>query len=97
MECLLDKTLDSGVRMISVQTCGMVCSRQIDIAVKDCVVLAVQFTGGCSGNTQGVASLIKGMTVDEAIGRLDGIDCKGRGTSCPDQLSRALKLYRNKQ
>ena len=52
------------------------------------------FIGGCSGNTQGVSRLIEGMDVDEAIRRIDGIDCGGRGTSCPDQLARALKEYK---
>ena len=54
----------------------------------------MQFVGGCSGNTQGVARLIEGMDVDEAIKRIDGIDCAGRGTSCPDQLAKALKEYK---
>ncbi|MBP5486661.1 MAG: TIGR03905 family TSCPD domain-containing protein, partial [Bacteroidales bacterium] len=51
----------------------------------------VKYTNGCNGNTQGVAALIAGMKVDDAIRRLDGINCKGRGTSCPDQLARVLK------
>ena len=53
----------------------------------------IRFLGGCSGNTQGVAALVEGMDVNEAIKRMDGIDCAGRGTSCPDQLAKALKLY----
>lgn len=72
-----------------------VCSQSIEFEVEDGIITNVQFTGGCSGNTQGVASLIKGMHIDEAIKRLDGIDCKGRGTSCPDQLAKALKQYKN--
>ena len=55
------------------------------------IVSSVQFVGGCSGNTQGVAALIRGMEIHEAIARLEGIDCRGRGTSCPDQLAQALK------
>ena len=54
-------------------------------------VKSVKFNGGCNGNTQGVAALVKGMKVDEAISRLKGIDCGGRGTSCPDQLAKALE------
>ena len=54
-------------------------------------VKSVKFNGGCNGNTQGVAALVKGMNVDEAISRLKGIDCGGRGTSCPDQLAKALE------
>ena len=68
-----------------------VCSQVIDIVVEDGIVSSVQFVGGCSGNTQGVAALIRGMEIHEAIARLEGIDCRGRGTSCPDQLAQALK------
>lgn len=68
-----------------------VCSRQIDVTVSDeGIVERVQFTGGCSGNTQGVAALAKGRSVEEVVGLLRGIDCKDKGTSCPDQLARAL-------
>ena len=70
-----------------------VCSRSIDVSVENGVIQSVRFLGGCAGNTQGVAALIRGMTVQEAIARLDGIDCRGRGTSCPDQLARALREY----
>ena len=51
----------------------------------------VRFVSGCQGNTSGISRLVEGMNVDEAISRLEGIDCNGRGTSCPDQLARALK------
>ena len=73
-----------------------VCSRTIDIDVEDGKIIKVQFLGGCSGNTQGVASLLVGMTVDEAIERLSGIHCGPRPTSCPDQVARALAEYKNK-
>ena len=66
-------------------------SRQIDIDLDGETILNVRFTGGCHGNTQGVAALVRGMRRDEVIARLDGIDCHGKGTSCPDQLARALK------
>ena len=68
-----------------------VCSRAIDFDIVDGKVKNVKFIGGCSGNTQGVARLVEGMDVNEAIRRLEGIDCNHRGTSCPDQLSKALK------
>lgn len=68
-----------------------VCSRQILFDIEDNKVKNVHFVGGCNGNTQGVAALIEGMDVHEAISRLEGIDCGGRGTSCPDQLAKALK------
>ena len=72
------------------------CSRQIDVDINDnSIIEEVKFTGGCSGNTQGVAALVAGMSVDEAIVRLDGIKCGPRQTSCPDQLARALKEYKN--
>ena len=58
------------------------CSREISFDVVDNKVTNVRFLGGCSGNTQGVAALVEGMDVNEAIKRMDGIDCAGRGTSC---------------
>lgn len=67
------------------------CSQAIDIEVEDGIVKSVQFIGGCHGNTQGVAALVQGMKVEDVIERLEGIDCRGRGTSCPDQLAKALK------
>ena len=71
-----------------------VCSREITFEVKDNKLTNVQFIGGCSGNTQGVARLVEGMDVDEVIRRLDGIHCGFRPTSCPDQLANALKGYK---
>ena len=70
-----------------------VCSEQIHIETDDenNTIREVRFVGGCHGNTQGVCALVRGMDVDEVIGRLEGINCHNRGTSCPDQLSRALK------
>lgn len=67
------------------------CSQAIILTVEDGTICEVSFVGGCHGNTQGVAALIKGMQVEEAIARLEGIDCRGRGTSCPDQLAKALR------
>ena len=67
------------------------CSRQIIIDVQDDVITNVQFVGGCSGNTQGVAALAIGMKTDEVIKRLRGIKCGFKPTSCPDQLATALK------
>lgn len=75
------------------QTHG-VCSRSIDITLDDDnVIREVVYHGGCSGNTQGVAALIVGMTADEAIRRLSGIKCGFKSTSCPDQLANALREY----
>ena len=67
------------------------CSRGIVVEVEDGVILSCKFVGGCAGNTQGVAALVKGMRVEDAIERLSGIQCGFRGTSCPDQLSKALR------
>ena len=71
-----------------------VCSRQIDFEVEDDIIRSVRFSGGCAGNTQGVAALLVGMTVDEAIERLSGIRCGFKPTSCPDQLAQALRQYK---
>ena len=59
--------------------------------LEDGVIRHVAFTGGCHGNTQGIAALVRGMRAEEAVARLKGIDCRGRGTSCPDQLAKALE------
>ena len=68
-----------------------VCSKKITVELSDNgVVENVSFQGGCNGNTQGVAALVKGMKAEEAISRMKGIDYNGRGTSCPDQLAEAL-------
>ncbi|MBQ2993530.1 MAG: TIGR03905 family TSCPD domain-containing protein [Alistipes sp.] len=69
------------------------CSQAILLETDGDVIVRVQFVGGCSGNTQGVAALVAGMKVDDAIARLEGIDCAGRGTSCPDQLAKALRKF----
>ena len=70
-----------------------VCSRAIEIDIENDIISAVRFNGGCAGNTQGVAALIRGMSVTEAIDRLSGIRCGFKNTSCPDQLSKALAEY----
>ena len=85
-------TTEGPVRKASFLTCGAVCSRQIDIELEGDVIRSVTYTGGCHGNTQGIGALVSGMKKDDVIARLSGIDCKGRGTSCPDQLARALKM-----
>ena len=68
-----------------------VCSRRIHIEVEGDRIVSVKFEGGCAGNTQGVAALIAGMSIDDAISRLEGIKCGFKPTSCPDQLAKALK------
>ena len=73
-----------------------VCARKIEIDLEDGRIAAVRFTGGCAGNTQGVARLLVGMTPKEAVERLEGIRCGFKPTSCPDQVAAALKPYVNK-
>lgn len=68
-----------------------VCSRNISFDIVDNKVKNVSFVGGCNGNLQGISHLIDGMDVDEAIQKLSGINCGNKGTSCPDQLAKALK------
>lgn len=77
-------------------TTKSVCSRKIDIDVEDGKIIKVKFLGGCAGNTQGVAKLLEGMSIDDAIERLSGIRCGFKPTSCPDQLAHALVDYKNK-
>ncbi len=67
------------------------CSRQINVEIEDGVVTDCSFVGGCSGNTQGIAKLVIGMKVEDAVSKLSGIKCGFKSTSCPDQLSLALE------
>ena len=71
------------------------CSREIDFEVdNNNIVTSCEFIGGCMGNTQGVARLVVGRSVDDVIKTLEGINCGNRGTSCPYQLAQALKAYK---
>ena len=74
-----------------------VCSRGIEVEIENGIIQNVEFHGGCAGNTQGVAILCKGMRVEEAIERLSGIRCGFKSTSCPDQLSIALREAQAKE
>lgn len=68
------------------------CSRKIDFDVDENGCLRnVKFTGGCNGNLKGIGALVEGMKKEEVIERLKGINCNGKGTSCPDQLAKALE------
>ena len=71
------------------------CSRAVDFDVENGIITNCPFIGGCDGNTKGVAALVVGRPVDDVIQLLSGIDCNGRGTSCPDQLAKALQEYKN--
>ena len=68
-----------------------VCSRQIEVTIEDGIIKEVKFTGGCKGNTKGISSLVVGMKAEDVVKRLRGTDCGGKGTSCPDQLARAIE------
>lgn len=72
-----------------------VCSQLMDIEVEDGRIVDVKITGGCSGNLQGISRLVKGMDIEDAIQRMDGIRCGIKSTSCPDQLAQALKQFRD--
>ena len=85
-----DEVVD-GIRYVVATPSAKVCSKQIDIEIKDGIIQKVVYTRGCEGNAKGIGALIKDMTVEEAIRRLDGITCGKRGTSCPDQLAKVLK------
>ena len=87
----ISDTTENGIRKTSFQTCDAVCSLRIDIETEGDTIRSVGFVKGCDGNTQGVSRLCRGRKVQDVVGLLEGIDCKGRGTSCPDQLARALK------
>lgn len=72
------------------------CARQIRIDINDDETInAVEFFGGCNGNLQGISALVKGRSIDEVIDTLKGIDCNFKGTSCPDQLARALEQFKD--
>lgn len=68
-----------------------VCSTQIIVEVEDGIIKKLTVENGCHGNLQGISKLVEGMKVEEVIKRLEGIDCRGRGTSCPDQIAKMLK------
>ena len=68
-----------------------VCSRQMTVEAENGVITDVQVLGGCDGNLKGLMSLLKGMDVEQAISKLEGIRCGMKATSCPDQLAQALR------
>mgnify|MGYP004503343377 FL=1 len=68
-----------------------VCSRRMTVELEDGIIRNVQVEGGCNGNLQGISRLVVGMKATDAIERMKGISCGGKGTSCPDQLSKALE------
>lgn len=71
-----------------------VCSTEIHLEVENDTIKNVEFVRGCQGNLMGISALVSGMNIDDAINKLKGIDCGKKGTSCPDQLSKALEEYK---
>ena len=71
-----------------------VCCSEISFEIEDNIIKNVNFKGGCSGNAAGLSKLIIGMPVDEVIAKLEGTKCGHKSTSCPDQLTKALKEWR---
>ncbi len=71
-----------------------VCSQLMEFELEGNTVRSLKVTGGCDGNLQGIARLVAGMDVDEAIARMEGIRCGFKPTSCPDQIAQALKAYK---
>ena len=69
-----------------------VCSQMFQIQVEDGVIQSVQVAGGCNGNLKGICQLVKGQSAQEVIDKLEGTVCGNKATSCPDQLSKALRL-----
>jgi uncharacterized protein (TIGR03905 family) len=74
-----------------------VCAAKIDFSVEDNIVKNVAFTGGCNGNRKAVAALVDGMSIDDIIGRVEGITCGFKQTSCCDQFAQALKQVKEEQ
>ena len=74
-----------------------VCSREMIFNInEDNTIESLEVIGGCNGNLKGIGRLIKGMKIDDVIERLEGVECNIKNTSCPDQIARALKEFKNK-
>lgn len=86
----------SNTETIQFQTKGT-CCKLIYLQIENNVISDIEFLGGCSGNLQGIRALVKGMNIDDVIAKLQGIDCNGKGTSCPDQLAACLIEYKKQK
>lgn len=73
-----------------------VCSREMEIVYDGDTLIELRVLGGCPGNLQGISALVKGRKISDLITLLDGIQCRGKSTSCPDQLAQALKEIQQK-
>lgn len=88
--------MDSKIDIFKYMT-QCTCSKLITIAVKDGILVDVEFLGGCNGNLKGISTLVKGLPIDEVISKLQGIPCGNKPTSCPDQLAQCLIEYKSKK
>ena len=88
--------MDSNIDIFKYMTQGT-CSKLITIAVKDGILVDVEFLGGCNGNLKGISTLVKGLPIDEVISKLQGIPCGNKPTSCPDQLAQCLIEYKSQK
>ncbi len=82
----------NGVDIVQYQPKG-VCSKMMQIRIKDNIIEDFEFVGGCNGNLAGIGMLVRGMNINEVISKLQGLPCGSRPTSCPDQLTKALAAY----
>lgn len=73
-----------------------VCSMKMIFDIEESIIKTLEIVGGCPGNTVGVALLVRGRNIDDVINMLKGIPCRGKGTSCPDQISTALEEYKRR-
>lgn len=87
--------MSEQAELIQYQPTG-VCCQMMHIAIHDGIILDAEFFGGCNGNLKGIKNLIKGMSIDEVIERLQGVTCGPKPTSCPDQLAKCLIEYKQK-
>ena len=83
---------ENGIDLLQIIPQG-VCSKLMQLKIKDDIIVDAEFIGGCSGNLGGIKMLINGMNIHEIVYRLNNIPCGGRGTSCPDQLAKGLAAY----
>ena len=79
--------------MFSYKTHGT-CSTQIDLEIRDGIITYCKVTRGCTGNTEGLARMVVGQKAEDVAARLEGVPCRGN-TSCPDQLSKAIRAYQD--
>lgn len=86
--------MSEDTKVIQYQPTGT-CSKFMQVAIKDNKIVDAEVIGGCSGNLQGIVSLVRGMDIDDVISKLQGIKCGPKPTSCPDQLAQCLVQYKS--